>query len=259
MSDVNKPMIMIMGDMGAGKSVSMRNIPNQERWAYGNTDAGKPIPFRHNFKQRNINNSQVVPSFINAANASPNIDGIILDTVTMLMDLNHLETTQDEDIVGFDVWTTYDSYLKSLFLQQIGGLTKPLIITAHVKDVIVEGSARPISVVPVKGQNKNIGIEAYATMVLHAKKVPIEKVEEYYEEGASPLLTVTDADRRRGYKHVFQTRSTANSMHERMRSPFEFFDDMTEVFLDNDIFKVLQRWDEYYGTSYTKPKESAEA
>lgn len=242
-----------MGDMGVGKSASMRDIPNQERWAYGNTDAGKPIPFRNNFAQRNITNSSQVAPFINAANDSGNIDGIILDTLTMLLDMNHLELGQDDEVVGFEHWNLYDQYIKSLFLQHIGKLTKPLIITAHVKDIIVEGSNKLVSVIPVKGQNKNIGLEAYATLVVHAKKVPIDKLEEY--DLGSPLLTITDKDRRRGYKHVFQTRSTSDSMHERMRAPIDFFDDMSEVYIDNNAFLIIKRWDEYYGTNYSGTAE----
>ena len=240
MSEMEKPLIIVCGEVSVGKSACFRNIPNQERWVFGNTEAGKPIPFRNKFNKRNIVDTAIVAPMINAANASPNIDGVIVDSLTFLLDNVNLELNLDEDVVGFEKWNQYDNFIKKFFLKDIGALTKPLIMTAHVKDVIVEGSGKLISIIPVKGQNKAVGLEGYATLIVHAKKVPIEKLKEY------------DKDRRRGYKHVFQTRSTEDNMHERMRAPLDFFDDMSEVFIDNDIMHIINRWNEYYGTDFCK-------
>lgn len=248
MSD-NNPLIMICGESSTGKSASFRDIQNQDRWVYANTEAGKPIPFRHKFKHVKISNSGLAIDCIRAANASENVDGIILDSLTFLLDMVHLELGQDEDVVGFEKWNLYDQYIKSLFLQGIGSLNKPLFVTAHTKDTIVEGSGKLVSVIPVKGQNKNIGLEAYCTLIVHSKKIPIEKLKEY--DLGSPLLNITEKDVRRGYKYVFQTRSTSDSMHERMRSPLDFFDDLSEVYIDNNVQLIVERWDEYYETNYS--------
>lgn len=40
MSDTNDQLILIGGLSGSGKSASLRNIKNQEKWYYVNTEAG---------------------------------------------------------------------------------------------------------------------------------------------------------------------------------------------------------------------------
>lgn len=51
---VNDQLVLIMGESGTGKSASLRNIPNQERWLYLNCEAGKRLPFRNKFQTHTI-------------------------------------------------------------------------------------------------------------------------------------------------------------------------------------------------------------
>ena len=38
--EINNQLVLIVGESGSGKSRSLKNIPNQERWMYFNTETG---------------------------------------------------------------------------------------------------------------------------------------------------------------------------------------------------------------------------
>lgn len=60
------------------------------------------------------------------------------------------------------------------------------------------------------------------------------------------LLTFTEREKTLGFKYVFQTQITKDTVNERMRSPIGLFDDK-ETFINNDVTLVLKRLEEYYG------------
>ena len=59
------------------------------------------------------------------------------------------------------------------------------------------------------------------------------------------LLVVTPEEEMLGFKHVFQTCITKDTVHERIRSP-RFMWKTSETFIDNDAMKVLNRIKEFY-------------
>ena len=95
--------------------------------------------------------------------------------------------------------------------------------------------------VPVKGSLKNNGIESYFSCVIASKKVPLKTLKEY----GSPLLTITPEEEALGFKYVFQTKITRDSVNERLRGPLGLFD-TKETFIDNNMQLVLNRLHEYY-------------
>jgi len=95
--------------------------------------------------------------------------------------------------------------------------------------------------VPVKGSLKKNGLEAYFTTVVVAKKVKVKDLE------PNALLTITPRDEEMGFKHVFQTRTTKQTVGDRIRSPFGLFQD-DELYIDNDAQKVIDRLVKYYGS-----------
>ena len=42
----NDLLVLIVGESGTGKSASLKDIPNKDRWIYANCEAGKRPPFR---------------------------------------------------------------------------------------------------------------------------------------------------------------------------------------------------------------------
>ena len=52
-------------------------------------------------------------------------------------------------------------------------------------------------------------------------------------------------DKANGFKYVYQTRLTKETVNERMRSPMGMWD-MKETYIDNNLQNVINRLHEYY-------------
>ena len=65
--DTNDQLIMICGYSGTGKSRSLKNIRNQDKWLYLNSESGKRLPFKNQFKNIRINDPMEVLSYFDAA------------------------------------------------------------------------------------------------------------------------------------------------------------------------------------------------
>ena len=241
MEDMNTQLVLISGESGMGKSASLRNIPNQEKWLYLNCEAGKRLPFRNKFDVKNIVDPyQIYEAFDYCIDNPDAYHGIIIDTVTFLMDM-----FESVHIVGSSntqkAWGDYAQFFKNLMQSYVVRFGKPVIILGHTKSELDEASMTMRTQVPVKGSLKNNGVESYFSTVVSAKRVTIKELEKY----KSDLLDITDEDRDLGYKHVFQTRPTKATVGERIRSPMGLFS-VEQTYTDNDAWKLLQHLNEFY-------------
>lgn len=83
----NDQLVLICGPSASGKSASLRNIRNQERWLYMGTEAGKRLPFKNKFRSARVTDPmQVLGAFDYAIEHKDDVDGIIVDSLTFLMD-----------------------------------------------------------------------------------------------------------------------------------------------------------------------------
>ena len=112
---------------------------------------------------------------------------------------------------------------------------------AHTMDVLNEAEMINETLVKVKGSIMNNGVESMFTTVISSKKVALKKLEGM----GSSMLNITDEEEMLGFKYVFQTRLTKETVNERIRSPLHMWD-MKETFIDNDVVHVLDRLDTYY-------------
>jgi hypothetical protein len=87
----------------------------------------------------------------------------------------------------------------------------------------------------------NQGIESYFNNVISAKKVPLNKLDGYEND----LLNITPRDEAVGFKYVYQTMLTKDTVNERIRGPMLMWDD-SETFIDNNLQYVLERLHKYY-------------
>ena len=71
--------------------------------------------------------------------------------------------------------------------------------------------------------------------------MPIKKLEGHENE----LLHITDAEREDGFKYVFCTRVTKESIGEKMRSAIGLWN-RKELYIDNDLNQVFNRLKQYY-------------
>ena len=95
--------------------------------------------------------------------------------------------------------------------------------------------------VPVKGSVANVGIESFFSTVISTKKMSVAKLHEYN----NPYLNITEEEEAVGFKYVYQTRLTKDTVNERIRSPLQMWS-TDETFIDNNIQHVLDRLHEYY-------------
>jgi hypothetical protein len=97
------------------------------------------------------------------------------------------------------------------------------------------------TMVKVKGSLMNTGIESYFSTVISCKKLDNKRLENY----KSPLLTYNEEEAELGFKYVFQTRLTKDTVNERIRSPMRMWTTQ-ETYIDNDLQSILDRLHEYY-------------
>lgn len=239
--DTNDQLILVSGFSGTGKSASLRNIRNQERWLYLNCESGKRLPFRNNFRHARIADPYQVTEGFDFAIANPTeVDGIIIDSATFMMDMYEsmyvLTATNT-----MQAWSNFAQFFKYLMQDRVILFGKPVIIMAHVKDELDEKNMEIKTSVPIKGALKNNGIEAYFSTVVSTKKMTLKELEKY----GSKLLTITDDEKDVGFKHVFQTRITSKTTGERIRGPMGLFE-KPETFIDNDCQLLLDHLQAFY-------------
>lgn len=247
MSDVNDHLVLISGESATGKSASLQNIKNQERWLYLNCEAGKRLPFRNKFKAFTITDPyQVYEAFDATRPGGPmhgTIDGIIIDTVTFLMDMFESQYVLNS-ANSQKAWGDYAQFFKKLMQDYVASSDKAVIILAHTRSDLDDAAMMMKTSVPIKGSLKNNGIESYFSTVVSTKKVSLKELEAYH----NPMLTISPQDEMLGYKHVFQTQLTKATVGERIRSPMGMFD-VKETYIDNDAQLLLNHLSPYYGDS----------
>lgn len=238
----NNHSFCIAGESGKGKSASLRNIENPEKWIYLNAEAGKPLPFRNRFHQEIVTDPfQVIAAIDNADAILEDNVGIIVDSLTFLMDM--FETLYIyESADSRKGWGDFNQFLKQLIQGAVARYGKPVIFTAHTLSTYDEATLSFKTAIPIKGSLKNNGVEAYFTTVVAAKVLPVKDLEIYDNNG---LLTITEDERDLGIKHVFQTRLTKDSIGERIRSPMGMFT-KEQTYMDNDAQKLISHIDEFY-------------
>lgn len=239
--EFNDQMILIGGVSGAGKSAALRNIRNQKRWIYINCEAGKRLPFKNEFINARVDNPWQVYDFVDDAITNSNsVDGLIIDSTTFMMDM-----FESQFVIGssdtMKGWNNYAQFWKNLMQQKLVQFGKPVIIIAHVLETYDERSLSFKRSVPIKGALKNQGVEAYFSTVVEATKIPIKDLKDYDES----LLHISDDEDDLGFKFVFQTRLTKESIGTRIRSPMGMFS-KKQTFMDNDAQLLLDHLHIFY-------------
>lgn len=235
---INEQLVLISGESGSGKTASLRNLPNQERWMFLNCEAGKRPPMKNKFDMYKITDPYQVYDGMDHAKSSDHV-GVIIDTATFLMEM--YETNYVLNAANtMKAWSDYGQFFKTLMQDKVASLGKPVIILAHTKSVPDDEGIMRTSV-PVKGALQNNGIEAYFSTVVSTKKIPLTNLDTY----KNGMLHITEDDEIVGFKNVFQTRLTKKTVGERIRSPLGMFT-KEETYIDNDVKVLLDHMKEFY-------------
>lgn len=236
----NDNLVLICGTSGGGKSASLRNIPKPEGVMYLNCESGKKLPFNSKFQCYTITDPLQVYEAFEKAETLPKIHTIVVDTITFLMDMfESVHVLGSADTMSG--WQNYQQFFKNLMQQYVSVSSKNVIFTAHVLNVLNESEMVLETKVPIKGALKNNGLEAYFSTVVTARKIDLTKLKDYKND----LLKITDEDEMLGFKYVYQTRITKDTVNHRIRSSMGMWS-IAETFIDNDAELLLNRLHQYY-------------
>jgi hypothetical protein len=240
MTTSNKNIILIVGKPCTGKTASLRNLPNQDKIAYLNTDL-KELSYASKMQQLYINDPRDILFAIDEIEASSEINSGILDTLSFLMTqyetqyVNNSSNTQK-------AWGEYANFYKQ-FIHKIKSGTKDYIIMSHAQDIMNESEMVVETKAFVKGSIGKLGVEADFSIVLGTRKVPVKLLKGMEND----LLHITEEEIEDGYKYCFQTRVDKDTMGWTMRAPIGLWN-RNEKFIDNDISQVLTKVKQYYAS-----------
>ena len=241
---VNDHLVLIVGESGTGKSASLRDLENPDRVAFFNCEAGKKLPFRAKFKEFVITDPLEVYAGFEACEdptkLGEKVDTIVIDTQTYLMDMY-----ESLYIVGNPntqaAWGAYAQYFQNLMQQYVAKSTKNVIFLAHSAATHNETEMVIERKVPVKGSLAKKGIESFFSLVVATKKMELKKLKGYEND----LLVITPQEEALGFKHVYQTQPTKETVHDRIRGPMGMWT-VQETFIDNNAQYLINRLREYY-------------
>lgn len=240
MSDEHPKSLLIAGESGAGKSMSLANIRGQEGVLYLNCEGGKPLPFKNKFKRITIDDPLEIFDLYQKLIDNPGnrFHTVVIDTVSFMM-----ERYEAVHVIGsansMAAWGNYGQFFKKLMYDYVAKADVYSVMLGHLDAELQEESGQYKYSVPVKGALKKNGLEAYFTTIVVAKKVKIKDLK------PNKLLKISDRDDDIGFKHVFQTRTTKQTVGDRIRSPLGLFDD-DELYIDNDAQIVIDQLKTYY-------------
>lgn len=242
----NPKSILICGESGHGKSASLQDIADRTDVLYFNCESGKPLPFKHSFKEVVITDPEDMVDYleelIELGDENP-YKLIIVDTISFLMDL--YETVH---VIGSAntqaAWGAYGQFFPRL-MNLTAQLDAFFIFFGHLTDTLDEEEGIIRYSVPVKGAIAKRGIESRFTTVIYVKKMSVKNIEKGVWAGNS-MLNISDKERNKGYKHVFLTDTDKHTIGGRIRAPLGMFKD-EELYIDNNIVPVIKRLIEYYG------------
>ena len=240
MNDTNDHLILLVGKSATGKSTSLMGLENPEGVLYLNCEAGKRLPFKSKFVQKVVTDPLQIIEAFDWAETNEKIHTIVIDSLTYLLDMYESVYVLNSSN-GMQAWGQFAQYFKTLMQQYVAKSNKSVIFTAHTSDTLNESEMLMETKVPVKGSLKNNGIESYFTVVIASKKVTLKALKDY----SSPMLTITPEEEALGFKYVFQTRITKETVNERLRGPLGLFE-TKETFIDNNIQLVLNHLKDYY-------------
>lgn len=240
MSGNNDHLVLICGESGSGKSASLANLPAQKGVIYLNCESGKKLPFKNDFQELKIVDPLTVYRAFEEAEQMPEVHTIVIDSLTFLMDMfESVHVLQSADTMKG--WQNYQQYFKNLMQAYVASSSKNVIFTAHVLPILND-TAHVLEVkVPVKGALKNNGIEAYFSTVIETRKMSLSELTDYKND----LLTISDEEEMLGYKYVYQTKVTKETIHHRIRSGMGMWS-VPETFINNDAKLLLDRLHTYY-------------
>lgn len=247
MSAEHPKSILVCGESGHGKSASLLGIADREDVLYLNCENGKPLPFKNKFKKKTITDPEDIIDYIEAleereAEGTNPYKFVIVDTISFMMDMyERVHVTGSANTQK--AWGEYGQFFPRLMDATARLNDVFFIFLGHLAGTLDEDEGMIKYQVPVKGALAKKGLEAYFTTVVYVKRMRVKDILKMGEE--NPLLNITKKEEAQGFKHVFLTEPDKTTIGGRIRSPLGMWKD-EELYIDNSVFAVLKRLNEYY-------------
>lgn len=237
----NRHVLLVSGKSASGKSMSLHNLPDPNGVIYLCCESGKDLPFKSKFREQVIIDPININDIIVRANDAANIHTIVIDSLDYMMDMyESLYVTDSQDTRK--AWGAYGNFFRKLMHHYVASSTKNIIFMAHTTDIYNESDLVTETMVRVKGNLMNQGIESYFGNVVSTKKIPTRVLKKFN----NPMLNITPDEDSLGFKYVYQTQLTKETYNERIRGPIGLWT-RDETYIDNDVSHVLKRLHKYYG------------
>lgn len=237
---MNDHLVLVSGKACTGKSASLMFLKDPKGVMYLNCEAGKKLPFKSKFEEYTVLDPMQVTEAFGAAEDMKHIHTIVVDSLTYLMDMyESVYVLKSSNTMK--AWGDYGQFFKNMMQSLVAKSTKNVIFLAHTSDVMNESEMAQETLVKVKGSVMNTGIESYFSTVISTKKVPLKLLKDI----KNPLLVITPEEEALGFKYVFQTKLTKETVYERMRGPLGMWE-ANETFIDNNLQNVIERLQTYY-------------
>jgi len=216
-----KPIIVILGRSGTGKSTSIRNL-DASRTAIINTEY-KPLPFKDGSKFKLmafLDNPEDIFTMLERVKSNDEIDVLVIDSFTQWS--NDLVAYCERTKKGFDRQNLYNSTIHDLFstLKRIG---KTVFIMCH-EEIDTTSEGETIKQAKVEYKRKKGIVEESAIAMLYSTIL-------YDEDKANP-------------RYVFQVQPDPSNPAKSPQGMFE----PGEKYIDNDLALVLEKSDAYYNS-----------
>jgi hypothetical protein len=240
---INDHLILIEGKTATGKSASLMAMADRDDVLYLNFESGKKLPFKNKFMSFALEDPYDAIDAINQVNDNhPNlahIKVIVIDSLGFLMDRfesKYVLTAKDTR----EAWGKYAQFFKGLMAEQVACSKATIIFITHTTDVLNDTEKVREVTATAKGSLRG-SIESYFSVVVATKRVSIKTLEPYQ----SKYLTITDEEKLDGFKYVFQTRLTADTINERMRGPLQMWP-RNMTYIDNNVGYLIEVLNDYY-------------
>ena len=236
----NDHLVLISGKSATGKSACLMDIKNPEGVVYLNCENNKKLPFRSKFTEFNITDPMEVYQAFQEVENMPEVHTVVIDSLTYLMDMYETKYIVSSSNT-MKAWGDYAQFYKRLMNEYVAKSTKNVIFTAHTSDIMNDSEMAIETKVKVKGSIMNQGVESYFSTVISTKKVGLKQLKNYEND----MLVITPEEEALGFKYVFQTQITKETVQESMRGPMKMWK-VSETFIDNNIQHVIDRLHDYY-------------
>lgn len=239
---MTKRVALICGKPAKGKSTSLRNMDNA---LHVNCEgSAKELSFslknKKAFKSVTLEEPTQLTEVFEYAKENPQYHTIVIDGLNLLAEMFESKFVLTQ-VDTRSAWGDYAQFLKYIMQTLVATCDKNIIFISHVEDIHDKNNMITQQKVPIKGSVGKTGIEAYFSTILQADVVPIETLENIQND----LLTITDDEKEEGFKYVFQTKITKDTLGSNIRTPIGLFD-KSELYIDSDVVKVIERLNEYY-------------